>query len=123
MRHHPPHEGVPTTEDVPRLVGEAEFARSLNRSVGSIAKAVASGSLFVVRQDGQQLYPGFFADSTLKRRQLIAVTRLLKSLEGFTKWQFFTGCKGSLGGITPLAALREGKFRQVKATAEGFAER
>ena len=115
--------GVPTTEEVPLLVGEAEFARSMNWSAVSIAKVVADGTLFVVRQGGRQLYPGFFADGTLKRRQLIAVTRLLKELDGFTKWQFFTQGKGSLGGLTPLGALREGKLRQVKATAEGFAER
>jgi hypothetical protein len=115
--------GVPTIEDVPLLVGEADFARSLNWSARSIAKAVANGTLFVVRQGCQQLYPCFFADSTLKRRQLIAVTKLLKDLDGFTKWQFFVTGKGSLGGLTPLAALRQGKLRQVKASAEGFAER
>ncbi len=48
---------------------------------------------------------------------------LLKDLDGFTRWQFFVRGKGSLGGLTPLTALREGKLRQVKATAQGFAER
>lgn len=111
------------SEDIPRLVGEAEFAQSLNWSPASVTRAVAHGALFVVSQGGQQLYPSFFADTTLKRRQLIAITRLLKDLDGFTKWQFFVGGKGSLGGLTPLAALRLGKLRQVKASAEGFAER
>jgi hypothetical protein len=113
---------VSTNEDVPRLVGEAEFAQSLNWSARSLAKAVASGAVFVVRQGGRQLYPSFFADQSLKRRQLVAVTRLLRDLDGFTKWQFFVGGKGYLGGITPLEALREGKLRQVKVAAEGFAE-
>jgi hypothetical protein len=110
-------------EDAPRLVGEAEFARSIGWPAGSVAKAAAAGTLFMVIQDGQQFYPSFFADSTLKPRQLIAVTRLLKDLDGFTKWKFFVSGKGSLGGDTPLAALREGRLRQVKATAEGYAER
>lgn len=48
---------------------------------------------------------------------------MLKDLDGFTKWHFFVGGKGSLGGSTPLAALREGKLRQIKVTAEGCAER
>lgn len=111
------------SEDAPRLVGEAEFARSIGWSAGSVAKAVSAGTLFVVKLDGQQLYPSFFADGTLKRRQLIAVTRMLNDLDGFTKWQFFVSGKGSLGGATPLAALREGRLRQVKVTAEGYAER
>lgn len=110
-------------DDSPRLVGEEEFARSMGWSAGSVAKAVSAGTLFIVKQDGQQLYPSFFADGTLKRRQLIAVSRILKDLDGFTKWQFFVGGKGSLGGATPLAALREGRLRQVKVTAEGYAQR
>ena len=116
-------DSLPTTEDVPRLVGEAEFAQSLNWSAGDVAKAVADGTVFVVRQGGQELYPSFFADASLKRRQLIAVTRMLKDLDGFTKWQFFVVGKGFLGGITPLEALREGKLLQVKVAAEGYAER
>lgn len=110
-------------EDAPRLVGEDEFARSMGWSAGAVARAVSAGTLFVVKQDGQQLYPSFFAHGALKRRQLMAVTRMLKDLDGFTKWQFFVTGKGSLGGATPLAALREGRLRQVKVTAEGYAER
>lgn len=110
-------------EDAPQLVGEAEFARSIGWSARSVAKAVSAGTLFVVNQGGQQLFPSFFADGTLKRRQLIAVSRMLKDLDGYTKWQFFVGAKGYLGGITPLEALRDGKLRQVKVAAEGYAER
>jgi hypothetical protein len=51
------------------------------------------------------------------------VVRLLRDLDNFTKWQFFISGKGSLGGLTPLQALRQGKLRQVKVTAEGFVER
>ena len=115
--------GASPLEEIPRLVDEAEFKKSLKLPAGSIAKAVADGALFVVTQNGQQLYPSFFTDPTLKRRQLIAVTRLLEDLDGFTKWQFFVTGKGSLGGLTPLAALRQGNLRQVKATARGAADR
>jgi hypothetical protein len=110
-----------TTSD--QLIGEAELLKRLNGSAESIATAVADGTLFFVMKGGQKLYPGFFADSAYERRQLAAVTKLLKNLDGFTRWQFFVTGKGSLGGLTPLAALRRGKLRQVKVTAEGFAER
>lgn len=106
-----------------QLVSEAELLKSLNCSAESIADAVADGTLFFVMRGGQKLYPSFFADLTYRRRQLAAVTKLLKDLDGFTKWQFFVTGKGSLGGLTPLEALLQGKFRQVKTTAEGFAER
>lgn len=83
----------PTNEDAPHLVGADELARSMGWSAGSVAKAVSAG------------------------------TRLLNDLDSFTKWQFLGGGKGILGGATPLEALRDGKLRQVKVAAEGFAER
>lgn len=106
-----------------QLVSEVELLKSLNCSTESIANAVADGTLFFVVKDGQRMYPSFFADLSHKRRQLAAVAKLLKGLDGFTKWQFFVTGKGSLGGLTPLEALLQGKLRQVKTTAEGFAER
>lgn len=106
-----------------QLVSEAEFVKTLKGSANSIAKAVADGVLFAVTRNGEKLYPAFFADSAYKHRQLVALTKLLTDLDGFTKWQFFTTPKGSLGGLTPLEALRQGKFQKVKATARGFAER
>lgn len=106
-----------------QLIGEAELLKRLNGSAELIARAVANSTLFFVMKGEQKLYPSFFADSAYERRQLAAVTKLLKDLVGFTKLQFFVTGKGSLGGLTPLAALRLGKLRRVKAIAEGFAER
>lgn len=106
-----------------QLIGETEFLKRLNCSAKSIAKALADGALFFVTRDGQMLYPSFFANSAYEHRQLVAVSKLLSDLDGFTKWHFFTSGKGSLGGLTPLEALEQGKFQQVKATARGFAER
>ena len=107
----------------PQLLEEAEFARALDRPPKFIARLVANGTVFSVERDGVRQYPSFFADPTLARRQLSAVVKLLGDLDDFTKWQFFVSGKGSLGGLTPLEALRQGKLRQVKVTAEGFAER
>lgn len=124
LRHHLRHEDAHSFSKTFRASSEAaEFKKSLKLPAGSIAKAVADGAFFVVTQNGQQWYPSFFTDPTLKRRQLIAVTRLLKDLNGFAKWQFFVTGKGSLGGLTPLEALRQGDLRQVKATAQGASER
>jgi hypothetical protein len=114
---------TPTAEWVPRLINEAEFLASTNRSASSIAKALTTGALFFVVRDGERLYPNFFSDPSLERRQLVEVSKLLMGLDGFTRWQFFVTGKGSLGGLTPLEGLRRRKFQRVRDTARGFAER
>lgn len=84
----------------------------------------AKGRVFRLVIQHEALYPAFYADfDPAGRRRLAAVCQLLGDLAGGSKWQFFTGGKGSLAGSTPLEALRDGLLRQVKATAEGFAER
>ncbi|MBQ0942618.1 hypothetical protein KAK07_04660 [Ideonella sp. 4Y16] len=114
-------------EDMPgggsQLVDAVEFAEALGCPVEGIAKLVSAGSVFFVERDGVQLYPTFFADSTLRRRQLRAVVKTLGNWDNFTKWRFFVSGKGSLGGLTPLEALRQGRLLQVMRTAEGFAKR
>lgn len=123
LGHDPAMRGAEPWRSDPQLVEEDEFAKALGRPATFIAKLVANGTLFVVERNGARLYPSFFADTTLERRQLSAVVRLLRDLDNCTKWQFFISGKGSLGGLTPLQALRQGKLRQVKVTAEGFVER
>lgn len=78
---------------------------------------------FCVALDGERYYPSFLVDETLNRRHFRAVARLLDGLDALTKCRFFVSGKGSLGGLTPLEALRQGRLRQVMRTAEGFAER
>lgn len=112
-----------TAEAKPRLIGEAEFLSSGNASAGSIARALADGAIFFVMLHGEKWYPSFFADSSLEQRQLAAVTKLLDGLPAGSKWQFFSTSKGSLGGLTPVEALRLREFQRVKDAARGFAER
>lgn len=110
-------------DETVRLVSEAEFATGSGRSADLMAEAVAAGELFFVAHGEQRLYPSFFFDSAYDKRELAAVTQLLGDLDGPTKWLFFTSGKGSLGGMSPLTALRVGKFASVKPSAEGAATR
>ena len=106
------------------LLEEGEFRRQMGWSTQELQAAEALDRVFHLVVGGLLKYPAFYVDFDARgRRQLAAVCQLLGDLPGGSKWQFFTGGKGSLGGTTPLAALREGRLRQVKATAEGFAER
>lgn len=106
------------------LLAEAEFRRRMGWTVHKLEAEEARGRVFHLVVGQSARYPAFYAEFDHGgRRRLAAVCQLLGELPGGSKWQFFTGGKGSLGGATPLTALREGKLRQVKATAEGFAER
>ena len=107
----------------PRLMSETEFIANLPGRANATVRCRRDGAVFGVAREGKLHYPSFLADPTLRRRQLFAVARLMNGLDNFTKCMFFVTGKGSLGGATPLEALRQGKFRQVKVTAEGFAER
>jgi len=106
------------------LLEEGDFRRRMGWTARKLKAEEARGRVFHLLVGQASRYPAFFAELDLGgRRRLAAVCQLLGDLPGGSKWQFFTGGKGSLAGSTPLAALRDGRLRQVKATAEGFAER
>ena len=105
------------------LVPESELASALGLTAEHIDELVAKGVVFFVEREGVRLYPSFFIDATLDGKQVATVVKLLGNLGGSSKWQFFSTGKGSLGGLTPVDALRQGKLKQVTIAAEGFAER
>lgn len=70
----------------------------------------------------QRYFPTFYADPAYDRRHLEEVTKILGDLPGGSKLQFFLTRKGSLGGVTPLQALADGRFCKVKDIAAAFAE-
>ena len=106
------------------LLEEGEFRRRMGWTAQKLEAEEARGRVFHLGIGQASRYPAFYAEFDAGgRRTLAAVCQLLGDLPDGSKWQFFTGGKGSLAGSTPLAALREGRLRQVKATAEGFAER
>jgi hypothetical protein len=110
-------------EENGELVGSQDLAERLGVSRQAIAKAVQDLRMFSLDgASGRKLYPAFFADDRVDRRQLQAVSKELESLAGSSKWQFFTNPRLSLGKSTPIEALRKGKFREVLAAAKAFRE-
>lgn len=107
-----------------QLITARELSDRLAVSTQAVSRSFKAGRLFALEGDGSRLwYPAFYADSTLSRRDLHNVTKALGAIPASSKWQFFTSPKASLGGITPLQALRQGDREAVMATAAGFVER
>ncbi len=79
--------------------------------------------VFYVEVAGQRVYPDFYLDTRLERRQLERVSKALGELPGASKLQFFLTKKSLLEGRTPLEALARGKFSRVLTAAQRFAER
>jgi hypothetical protein len=106
------------------LLEEDEFTRQMGWRPQDLRVQEARNRVFHMVVGGALQYPAFYVRLDAGgRRQLAAVCQLLGDLPGGSKWQFFTGGKGSLGGLTPLEALRMGRLPQVKACARAFAER
>ncbi|TXI86646.1 MAG: hypothetical protein E6Q40_06140 [Cupriavidus sp.] len=109
--------------DSHKLLPAAKVWEGLDMTRQALNKAVASGRIFTVDVGTSQYYPAFYLAGEVDRKTLAKVTQLLGSLPGWSKWQFFTTCKASLGNITPLEALSRGNVEQVAKAAAAFAER
>ncbi len=105
------------------LMDSAEFVGAMDWTRQALSKALAANRVFYVQHGRHRYYPKFFSEAQYDRRQIEAVCQTLGELPGASKWQFFSTPKGSLGGKTPLEALKSGKFSMVKAAAEGFLQR
>ncbi len=109
--------------DSGKLLPASKVWEGLDMTRQALNKAVASGRIFTVDVGASQYYPAFYLSGDMDRKTLAKVTQLLGSLPGWSKWQFFTTPKASLGNITPLKALSRGKVEQVAKAASAFAER
>jgi len=106
-----------------RVVRSGEFTKALGITRQALSKAVATHRIFAITAGGQSYYPVFFADPELDHRRVQRVAQSLGDLGGWEKWLFFTMPKSSLHRMTPLEAMREGKYDLVRRAAAGFAER
>lgn len=105
------------------VAASGEICEALNFKRQSLNKAVKDNRIFFLKHGNTQYYPVFYADGELDRAQLERVSQVLGDLDGASKWQFFTRPKGSLGGITPLEALKAKMLDKVLQAAQGFVER
>ncbi|VWC68302.1 hypothetical protein BLA9940_03855 [Burkholderia aenigmatica] len=106
-----------------RLLPAAELWAGLGITRQALNKALVSGRIFTVDVGAAQYYPAFYLAGDIDRKTLGKVTQQLGSLPGWSKWQFFTTPKASLGNVTPLKALSQGQVERVERAAAAFAER
>ncbi len=110
------------------LVAEGKLLRAeivceaLGITEQRLSKDVAAGRIFSVEVEADQYYPAFFLARELDRKDLAKVLRRLDGFTGWEKWDFLTGPKESLGGLTPLQALMRGEVKQVLRTAAAVVE-
>ncbi len=110
--------------DEGKLLESADICDRLHVTRQALSKAVAEQRLFSLDGPaGRKLYPAFYSDAKLPKRDFERVAQTLGQLPGATKWQFFTTPASSLGGKTPVEALSKGKFDDVLRAAGGFLER
>nr|WP_321805291.1 hypothetical protein [Burkholderia sp. BCC1993] len=105
------------------LLPAAQIWTGLGMTRQALSKAVASGRIFTVDVGAAHYYPAFYLAGDIDRKTLGKVTQRLGALPGWSKWQFFTTPKASLGNVTPLVALSRGKLDEVERAAMAFAGR
>ncbi|MDO4683516.1 MAG: hypothetical protein Q4B17_12135 [Lautropia sp.] len=104
------------------LVSSGELQQALGITRQAVSAATRHGRLFSVDVDGASWYPAFFADGRVDRSVLGQVSQQLGQLPGWSKWDFFTVARASLGGSTPLEALRAGRVDEVMHLAQAVVE-
>ena len=106
-----------------QVVPSKDICATLSFTRQALSRAVKEHRMFSVAVGSDRLYPAFYADASLDRQQLESVAKELGSLPGWSKWQFFTTPKASLGGATPIEALKEGRYNEARRAAIGFVDR
>jgi hypothetical protein len=105
------------------LVTVAEFAELEGRSVAEVAQDFAVGRLLGVEIDGELHILEAMIDPRIDRHRVARVSRALKPIGPHGRLLFFTSPKGSLRGLTPLAALLRGQVSETVKAARAYAER
>lgn len=103
-----------------QLVDADAFCKLLEISPLELQTGLLEKRYFGVEVGEEFYYPSFYADSTVKRSEIEGISELLLDLDGSSKWQFFNTPKLTLNGVTPLAALAQGRFQDVAFAAGGF---
>ena len=105
-----------------KLLTSVEFCGRLGVSERRLARMVATGSVFAIEVDGVCYFPTFLADSSLDRKRLQSVCRILVPAPPNCRLHYLSSKQGNLGSITPLEALADdGSYRRLRQMARAYA--
>lgn len=105
------------------VLPSGEFAEALGVSREVLNKEVAAHRVFAMELGDETYYPAFYLQLDTDRKKFERVCKALGGISGWSKWDFFTRPKGSLGDKTPLQALKDkDSLAAVVTSAIGFAE-
>lgn len=102
------HTLITSDELISKLGIDAEQLRTSLRTHKLFSVPVTTGVVY---------YPEFFVTKVCPREMLEKVCQSLGNMPGRSKWDFFNSPKTSLGGLTPLTALAQGRLLEVLASA------
>ena len=96
------------------------LANFMGTTVESLAESVAARRLFSVPVGDKSYLPSFYCEPGVAREDLELIIPWLEPYAPWTKFVFFTSRKISLGGSTPVQALRRGDFPSVLRAVRSF---
>lgn len=100
------------------LVRSEDLARAWGRSRQALEKASGRGQLFSLKVGKNRYYPAAF--KALEAEAVKGVCVYLRGEDAVAKFIFWNKAHGSLGGLTPADAIREGKGDKVARLAKAW---
>jgi hypothetical protein len=79
--------------------------------------------IFTLTVSDRKYFPAFYLSDGINVGELKQVLAILRTLPGWSQWQFFTKEDIFLNDMTPLEALRAGEGERVRRAARAFVER
>lgn len=100
------------------LVPSEDLARAWGRSRQALERASGRGQLCSLKVGKNRYYPAVFR--ALEAEAVKGVCQFLRGEDAAAKFIFWNKAHGSLGGLTPADAIREGKGDKVARLAKAW---
>ncbi|WP_429489909.1 hypothetical protein [Paraburkholderia sp. RAU6.4a] len=87
------------------LIPEYEFLKQLGVTKRQLDSLLADGSIFAMEVDNAEYYPALLADPALDRRRLQEICRAIVPAPSWSRLDFLSSKRGSLGDRSPVEML------------------
>ena len=104
------------------LISEDDFRQCLGATPRRLSKLLTDCSVFTLEVDGALYYPALLADSTFDRKRLQAICRILVPAPAWSRFDFLSSTRASLGGRRPIELLdTDDDFKRLRQEATVWA--